>query len=183
MSVAQLPSGWYTRLIYVRRNGRATRHRGYSNAEPHVQYVCAGACAYIRMLNLSAWIAQLVHTSADSREKEKEKERVDERAFIPRLEKTIPTIPCTRPVERTASNLKAKGAKEVSLYRRCFKFAISIVLPARQPVRRYHRQQSTRMLRVSPQLGQGSISRSFISTRSSIIVTLENIPVQVLFVN
>ncbi|KYN33186.1 hypothetical protein ALC56_12519 [Trachymyrmex septentrionalis] len=51
--------------------------------------------------------------------------------FILRLEKTIS---CTRPVERNASNLKAKGAKEVSLHRLCFKLTISIVLSTRQPL-------------------------------------------------
>lgn len=56
MSVAQLPSGWYTRLIYVHRNGRATRHRGYSNAcaiclcrcmcvYPDVESVCVNSAA------------------------------------------------------------------------------------------------------------------------------------------
>lgn len=119
MSVAQLPSGWYTHLIYVSRNGRATRHRGYigkRSSRMCNMSLCRCMCVYIRMLHLSAWIAQLVHTSADLREKEREKERDNERAFVPRLEKTIPTIPCTRSVERTASNLKAKGTKKKCLY-------------------------------------------------------------------
>lgn len=151
MSIAQLPSSWHIRSS--KRESDSTSRIRRLASEPHVRDACASACAYIhiRALRLSAWITQLVHgSSADPREREKG--RVDERAFI--LEKTISTIPCTRPVERTASNLKAKGAKEVSLHRRCFKLAISIVLPVNQPVRRYHHQQSTRTLRVSPQLGR-----------------------------